>query len=134
VCPCHGSQYRIDGTVIPGSPALSNLQRFTINFDGSDLLCIEIPNLKYSVTGSTVETGVGPRFRLLFAAKSRLSYEILFRQSPTDPGTIVPFASTESGGATSTLFSSTTSTNATVYIDRTNQAGFYSVAVQVTEG
>jgi Rieske Fe-S protein len=134
VCPCHGSQYRIDGTVIPGSPALSNLQRFTINFDGSDLLCIEIPNLKYSVTGSTVETGVGPRFRLQFAAKSRLSYEILFRQSPTDPGTVVPFASTESGGATSTLFSSTTNTTATVYVDRTNQAGFYSVMVQVTEG
>src|SRR6266498_3887076 len=27
VCPGHGSQFRIDGTVIPGSPAQSNLQR-----------------------------------------------------------------------------------------------------------
>jgi hypothetical protein len=110
------------------------LQRYTVNFDGSDLLCIEIPNLKYSVTGSTVETGVGPRFRLQFAAKSRLTYQILFRQSPADTGTVVPFASTEGGATTSTVFSSAVNTTATVYVDRTNQAGFYSVAVQVTEG
>jgi Rieske Fe-S protein len=134
VCPCHSSQFRIDGTVIPGSPAGSSLQRFTINFDGSDLLCIEIPNLKYSLTGSAVESTVGPRFRLQFAAKSRLSYQILFRQSPADPGTAVQFASTQGGGATSTVFSSVTNTTATVYVDRTAQAGFYSVAVQVTEG
>jgi len=133
LCPCHGSQFRIDGTVIPGSPAGSSLQRYTINFDGVDLLCIEIPNLRYSVTGSSVQTAAGPRFRLQFAARSRLSYEILFRQSPTDPGTVVPFASTESGGATLTVFSSTTNTTATVYVDRTTQAGFYSVAIRVTE-
>ena len=134
VCPCHGSRFRIDGTVIPGSPALSSLQRYTITFDGVNLLCIEIPSLRYSLTGSSVETGVGPRFRLQFSAKARASYEILFRQSPADPGTVVSFASTEGGGATSTVFSSVTSTTATVYVDRTAQAGFYSVAVQVTEG
>ena len=133
VCPCHDSQYRIDGTVIPGSPAGSNLQRYTVNFDGVDLLCIEIPSLKYSLTGSAVETSVGSRFRLQFPAKSRLNYQILFRQSPTDTGTVVPFASTEDGATTSTVFSSAANTTATVYIDRTNQAGFYSVAVQVTE-
>ena len=134
VCPCHDSRYRIDGTVIPGSPALSNLQRYTINFDGVDLLCIEIPALKYSLTGSTVETAAGPRFRLQFPAKQRVSYQILFRQVPADPGTVVPFASTEGGSATSTEFSSVTTTTATVYVDRTTQDGFYSVAVQVTEG
>ena len=133
VCPCHGSQFRIDGTVIPGSPAGSSLQRFTVNFDGVNLLCIEIPSLKYSVTSSTVETAVGPRFRMQFPARSRLSYQILLRQSPTDPGTAVPFASTEGGGATSTVFSSVTNTTATVYVDRTTEVGFYSVAIQVTE-
>ena len=134
VCPCHESRFRIDGTVIPGSPAPSNLQRYTINFDGVNLLCIEIPSLRYSLTGSSVETGVGPRFRLQFSAKARASYEILFRQSLADPGTVVSFAGTEGGGATSTVFSSVNSTTATVYVDRTTQAGFYSVAVQVTEG
>jgi Rieske Fe-S protein len=134
VCPCHGSRFRIDGTVIPGSPALSSLQRYTINFDGVDLLCIEIPTLRYALTASTVETAVGPRFRLQFPAKPRVSYKILFRQSPADTGIVVPFASTEGGGATSTVFSSVTNTTATVYVDRTTQAGFYSVAVQVTEG
>ena len=134
VCPCHESQYRIDGTVIPGSPAGSNLQRYTVNFGGVDLLCIEIPSLKYSLTGSAVETSVGPRFRLQIPTKSRLNYQILFRQSPSDAGTVVPFASTEGGAATSTVLSTATSTTATVYVDRTNEAGFYSVAVQVTEG
>src|SRR5580765_341514 len=80
VCPCHGSQYRIDGTVLQG-PAGGSLQRFTISFDGVNLLCIEIPTLKYSPTGSTVESTVGSRFRLQFPAKSRLKYQILFRQS-----------------------------------------------------
>src|SRR5262249_47398380 len=37
-CPCHGSEFRIDGTVIPGSPATTSLARFTITFDGADLL------------------------------------------------------------------------------------------------
>ena len=134
VCPCHNSRFRIDGTVIPGSPALSSLQRYTIDFDGLNLLCIEIPSLRYSLTGSTVETGVGPRFRLQFPAKQRVSYQILFRELPADSGTVVPFASTEGGSATSTEFSSVTNTTATVYVERTTQAGFYSVAVQVTEG
>lgn len=134
VCPCHGSMFRIDGTVIPGSPAPTSLQRYPINFDGADLLCIEVPNFKYSLAASSVETGVGPRFRLQFAAKSRVSYEVRFRQSPTDAGTAVPFATTEGGDATSTVFSSNTNTPATVYVDRTTQAGFYSVAVQITEG
>ena len=134
VCPCHSSQFRIDGTVVPGSPAGGNLQPYTINFDGVDLLCIEIPSLRYSLTGSIVESAVGPRFRLQFSAKARVSYQILFRQSPADPGTVVPFASTEGGGATSSTFTPATNTTATVYVERTTQAGFYSVAVQVTEG
>src|SRR5919108_5424242 len=45
ICPCHASRFRIDGTVIPGSLAPQSLARFTVNFDGTDLLCIEVPNL-----------------------------------------------------------------------------------------
>ena len=133
ICPCHESQFRIDGTVIPGSRAGTSLQRYTINFDGVDLLCIEIPTLKYSLTGSAVETDVGPRFRVQFAARARLSYEILFRQSPEDAGTVVPFATTVGGAATSDVFSPVSNTTATLYVDRTTQGGFYSVALKVTE-
>ncbi len=134
VCPCHGSQFRIDGTVIPGSAASTSLQRFTISFDGADLLCIEIPTLKYALTGTLVQTGVGPRFRLQFPAKSRLSYSVLFRQSTDDPGGVVPFATTQGAAATSTVFSSISNTTAIVYVDRTTQAGLYSIAAQVAEG
>ena len=134
VCPCHDSRYGIDGTVMSGSAAQSNLQRYVIHFDGVDLLCIEIPTLKYSLTGSAVESTVGPRFRVQFPAKARISYEILFRQSPEDSGTVVPFATTVGGAATSDVFSPVSNTTATLYVDRTTQGGFYSVALKVTEG
>jgi Rieske Fe-S protein len=132
-CPCHFSEYRIDGTVIPGSLAPLPLSRFSSFFDSVDLLCIQIPNLGYSVTGSTVQNSVGPRFRLQFTTKTRLTYEVRFRQSASDPGIVVPFSTTETGAATTNMLTVTT-TSATVYVDRTTAAGFYSVAVQANEG
>ena len=132
-CPCHFSQYRIDGTVIPGSLAQFPLSRFTLSFDGVDLLCIEIPNLGYNVTGATLQTSAGPRFSLQFPTKSALKYEVRFRQSVPDPGTVVPSSTTETGAATSNVLSGTGAT-ATLYVDRTAAAGFYSVAVQTTSG
>src|SRR5438132_200955 len=41
VCPCHGSSYAIDGTVI-SPPATQSLTKFKISFDEIDLLCVEI--------------------------------------------------------------------------------------------
>src|SRR5436190_2391629 len=132
VCPCHGSRYAIDGTVI-GPPSTQSLTKFRVSFDGIDLLCIEIPNLGYTVTGSTVESTLGPRFRLQFPTKARLTYEVRFRQSTSDPGTVVPFSTTETGAATTNVLTATT-TSATVYVDRTTDAGFYSVAIQANSG
>ncbi len=132
VCPCHGSRFRIDGTVIPGSPAFSSLQRFTVNLDGTDLLCIEIPNLRYALTTTTVQSGVGPRVRLQFQTRSNLSYEVLFRQSFSEAGTVVPFSTTESDVASESVLTGNNQM-ATIYVDRTSEAGFFTVAVQVTE-
>src|SRR5437016_7265068 len=114
VCPCHFSMYRIDGTVIAGSLARLPLSKFTVSFDGVDLLCIQIPNLGFSINGSTVENSVGPRFRLQFPTKTRLTYEVRFRQSTSDPGTVVPFSTIETGTATTNVLTATT-TSATVY-------------------
>jgi len=133
VCPCHSSMYRIDGTVIAGSPARLPLSKFTVSFDGVDLLCIQIPNLGFSVSGSTVQNSVGPRFRLQFPTKTRLTYEVRFRQSASDAGSIVPFSTTDIGAATVTEFTGNNSV-ATLYVDRTADAGFYSVAIQANAG
>src|SRR6185295_11032194 len=54
-CPCHGSVYSIDGKRLSG-PAPTALTKYTIQFDGSNTLEIQIPNLGYSVIGSNVQS------------------------------------------------------------------------------
>ena len=135
VCPCHSSRFRIDGTVIPGSAALSSLQSFPVSFDGLDLLCIEIANLGYTVSETWVQSGSGPRVQLQFSTRTGVKYQVLFRQSLADTGAgaVVPFATTIGGAATSTVLTGNNAV-ATLFVDRTSDAGFYSVAVLVNAG
>lgn len=128
-CPCHGSAYAIDGSVTSG-PAPTSLTRYTVRFDGADLLCIEIPNLRYALTATTVQSGVGPRVRLQFQTRSNVKYEVLFRNAISDAGAVVPFSTTEGGAATLTQLNGNGALG-TLYLDRTVVAGFYSVAVKV---
>jgi nitrite reductase/ring-hydroxylating ferredoxin subunit len=134
ICPCHGSRYAIDGTVTaPFLPGQASLSRFPITFDGTDLLCVEMPNLGYSIVGTSLETGVGPRFQLQFQTRSGARYEVRSRQNLEDPGVVLPFSSTAEG--TANLTSRTGSGGViSVYVDRAPGNGFYSVAVIVTQG
>ena len=78
-CPCHGSVYAIDGKRVSG-PASSALTRYTVTFDGQNELEVRIPNLGYSIVGSTVQpAGNGsPRFRLDFAPVATSSTKFNF--------------------------------------------------------
>jgi len=133
VCPCHGSRFRIDGTVIPGSLAPRPLQSFPVSFDGKDLLCIEIATLGYTVSETSVQSGAAARVQLQFSTRTGVKYEVLFRQSLGEAGVVVPFATTIGGAATATVLTGNNAA-ATLFVDRTSNAGFYSIAVQVNPG
>ena len=133
-CPCHGSVFGIDGRRLVG-PALTALSRYTLTFDGQETLAIQIPGLGYSVTGSSVQTiGTGtPRFRLDFRALRNVSYEILFRESLDREPAPVPFSSRANGAADQTAFTAVSNATASLFVERTSEAGFYTVAVRLTE-
>jgi Rieske Fe-S protein len=133
VCPCHQSRFRIDGTVIPGSQAVSSLERYTVSLNDVDLICIEIPSLQYVLTATAVQSGVGPRVRLQFQTRAGVKYEVRFRQSASEPGIVSLFSTTEGGAATASVLTGNGGIG-TMYIERTSEAGFYSVAVKVTQG
>jgi len=131
VCPCHLSHFAIDGSVLAG-PAMLPLTRYNNSFDGTNL-CIEIPGLGYNVSGFAAQNGSAPRFSLRFTTFLNSQYQILFRQAVSDPGTVIPFATTLSGSANNTVFTGT-GNSMTVYVDRTSETGFYMVAIITSEG
>ena len=131
VCPCHGSRYGLSGNLLQG-PAFLPLSAYAHNFDGT-ILCVRIPNLGFSVTATAVQAGVGPRLQLRFATRQGVKYQVFFRQSLDDAGIVIPFATTSEGNASATVFNGTGAI-ANLFVNRANEAGLYSVGVQVTQG
>jgi nitrite reductase/ring-hydroxylating ferredoxin subunit len=133
-CPCHGSIFAIDGRRISGQ-ATSALSKYTVNFDGANLLEVQIPSLGYSITGSDVQPAGGgtPRFRLDFRALRKVEYEVLYRESLDKEAAPASFSATADGAADQTTFSSATTANASLFVERKSPAGFYMVAVRVSE-
>ena len=128
-CPCHGSRYAIDGKLLRG-PAGFPLIRYETKFDGVNNLEIQIPDMAFSVTGATVQSGPSRRFKIEFLAFSNLEYEVRFRESFADAWAVIPFSTTPEGAPTQTVLPGNDDI-AVVYLDRTTETGFYIVNLRV---
>lgn len=129
-CPCHGSEYAVDGSVTQG-PAQQPLYRYTSEYDGNDTLTIHIPCWGFETTATVLPGGSTSRIKLDFDGKKEVTYEVSFSQSPKGPWTPASFATTAAGTANQTEITPTASGPVSLYLDRTTATGFYAVGMKL---
>lgn len=130
-CPCHGSEYGIDGSINVG-PSTEPLYNYPFEFDGNDTLTIQIPCWGFDVKAAVLPGGPNSRIRLDFNAFHNATYEVKFREHLTGPWTPASFATTPAGPANQTSVT-TFAGDTSLYLDRTTATGFYALAVKLTE-
>ncbi len=130
-CPCHGSTYDIDGSLLSG-PATEPLQTYQFEFDGEDTLAIHIPCWGFKTQLSVLPGGPGSRVQLDFPTFPQVTYEVSFRERLQDNWTRVSFATTPDGPADQTSLAGL-GTPATIYLNRTTPTGLYAVSMDLFE-
>ncbi len=134
LCPCHGSFYDIDGSVING-PASRDLAKYEASFDlNKNMLSIALPDLNFTITNIKVfsKTGDTLRLELTFPTIAAAQYDIEYTADLSNAGQRVLFSKTPTGPATNSTLTGTGS-NAVVYVDSNAVRGFYQVGVILTQ-
>lgn len=125
VCPCHGSQYAMDGTVIHG-PALQSLR--TLKYTETDeAVQIEMPDVFYEI--STQKAEPSARVQISVLTFQGITYEVFFGESLSSAPQPVPFASTASGALNQTEFAGIDDF-ANFFVERPGRFGFFQVAMK----
>ena len=137
LCPCHQSTYAMDGTLIYGfaGPGQGSLRKFNTEFDGLDLLKVEVPGLNLRIDAITVQTSTptSRRLRLTFPALAGADYRVRYTPDLVAPAVAVPFATTAGGAATQTQLHIFGLANVTVnvWVDNAAARGFYEIELVV---
>jgi nitrite reductase/ring-hydroxylating ferredoxin subunit len=125
VCPCHGSHYAIDGTVV-GGPAQQSLARYPVkNENGA--LAIQIPELFYEISAASIPEG-GGRVAFTFLSFAHIQYQVFSRETLQGAETSVLFALTPDGAMSERIVDGIDD-YVTVYLPRPRNFGFYEVAM-----
>ncbi len=135
-CPCHGSQYNIDGSLNQG-PALRGLNRFDALFDGQDTLIITLPGVSHAAKSITVVSTVGSvgRIKLTFHARVFTSYQGLHQDTLSGAANVTPFSLATEGAATEMVYRNARFYPAdplpevSLYVDTSGDRGFYSITL-----
>jgi Rieske Fe-S protein len=127
-CPCHGSVFLIDGSVIRG-PALQPLRAFQFTIRG-DALEIEMPDVFYEIETRRVPTA--NRIEISFLSFEHLSYEVYFRETLDGALQRVSFATTSTGPLDKTELQ-VADNFASVFLERPGNFGFFQIAMKVRE-
>lgn len=132
VCPCHGSNYRMDGSLIWGAagPSQPPLRSYNFTYDGLDLLKIEVPGLDLEISRVTVQTVAGPdrRIKLSFPGHAGSVYQVNRSSDLVTWEGPVLFSTTVDGIAAQTSIQCPSqSTPLDVWVDSSTESGFYRI-------
>jgi len=137
VCPCHGSIYDIDGSLIHGAagPSQPPLLSYNSSYDGVDLLRIHVPGLNLKINDFAVQTNTpaNKRLRLSFFGRPGCDYRVSLAPDLENPGTPILFATSASGAADQSAVRAVTADPMNVWVDETGTQGFYRIELILNE-
>jgi Rieske Fe-S protein len=128
-CPGHGSKFDIRGQVLPGFDAQFDLLSYT-TMVSDGILTIELPDVGYTITQTSVLNGTQKRLQLTWPSVSSTEYEVRWRPNLETAPTVVSFFTTLTGTtAVTSVTSPFSGGNRSVYV--IPQDGIYQVAIRM---